>query len=195
MVRPAAVPQLTPPVGERDHVWGPTNAPTTLVEYGDYECPYCGAAQPVVKELQRRIGDRLRYVYRHFPLTAVHPHAEHAAEGAESAGGQGKFWAMHDLLFDHQDALEDADLLEYATQIGLSEARFARDMIEHRYASKVREDFLSGARSGVNGTPTFFVNGLRHNGTYALPALLAAIEEASEAAEARVGRSFPYSPR
>jgi protein-disulfide isomerase len=177
------LPQLTPPVGDRDHIWGPADAPVTLVEYGDYECPYCGAAHPVVKELERMIGDRMRFVFRHFPLTAVHPHAEHAAEGAECAGAQGKFWEMHDVLFEHQYALDDAHLVAYAGLIGLSESRFTRDMVEHRYAPKVREDFLSGARSGVNGTPSFFINGVRHDGGYDLPTLLAAIEDASQAVE------------
>jgi protein-disulfide isomerase len=185
MARAADIPQLTPPVGERDHIWGPVNAPVTMVEYGDYECPYCGAAHPIVKELQRMVGDRMRYVYRHFPLAAVHPHAEHAAEAAECAGAEGKFWEMHDALFEHQDALEDEDLAAYAAMIGLSEIRFARDLTQHKYAPKVREDFLSGARSGVNGTPTFFINGFRHNGKYDLNTLLAVVENAAELVTAR----------
>src|SRR5919199_5615233 len=111
--------QLPLPVAERDHIQGPSTAPVTLVEYGDYECPYCGAAHPIVKEVQRRLGDRLRFVFRHFPLTNVHPHAQHAAEAAEAAGAQGKFWAMHDTLFEHQRALDDAHLEEHAAALGL----------------------------------------------------------------------------
>jgi protein-disulfide isomerase len=169
---------LTMPVGPRDHRQGPETAPVTLVEYGDYECPYCGMAHPIVKEIQRRLGDQLCFVFRHFPLTQVHPHAEHAAEAAEAAAGQGKFWQMHDTLFEHQQALDDAHLLQYAVALGLDTDRFVREMTEHVYANRVREDFLSGVRSGVNGTPTFFINGVRHDGSYDLETLLAAIEDA-----------------
>src|SRR5262245_66363104 len=112
-------PHLTPPVGERDHVQGPAEAPVTLVEYGDFECPYCGEAYPVVKALQQTLGERLRFVFRNFPLTQIHPHAEHAAEGAEAAEAQGQFWTMHDVLFEHQDALDDEDLAEYASGLEL----------------------------------------------------------------------------
>ena len=178
--------QLTPPVSDRDHVIGPPTAPITLVEYGDYECPYCGMAHPVVKELRRRLGNQLRFAFRHFPLSRVHAHAERAAEAAEAAAAQGpnKFWQMHDMLYEHQDALEDEDLLVYAAQIGLDLGWFAADLESGRHARKVREDFLSGIRSGVNGTPTFFINGIRHNGSYDLASLMAAINEAAM----RVGR-------
>jgi protein-disulfide isomerase len=172
---------LTVPVGERDHAQGPADAPVTLVEYGDYECPYCGQAYPIVKELQRRLGGRLRFVFRNFPLNNAHPHAEHAAEAAEAAGGQGedKFWAMHDRLYEHQRALDDAHLEQHAQAVGLDVERFDREMEEGRYRARVREDFTSGVRSGVNGTPTFFINSARHDDSYALDVLLAAIEQAA----------------
>jgi protein-disulfide isomerase len=171
--------QLTPPVSERDHSQGPDSAPVTLVEYGDYECPYCGAAYPIVKEIQRRLGDRLRFVFRNFPITTIHRHAQHAAEAAEAAGAQGKFWAMHDYLYEHQDALGDAELVQYAAAIGLDLDRFRRDMESQAPADRVRADFMSGVRSGVNGTPTFFIDGRRHDGSFELRPLLAAIESAS----------------
>jgi protein-disulfide isomerase len=170
--------QLKPPVGANDHVQGPAKAPVTIVEYGDYECPYCGQAYPITKALQERLGDQLRFVFRNFPLAEAHPHAEHAAEAAEAAAAQGKFWEMHDLLYENQDALEDEDLARYAQTLNLDVPRFVKDMEEHRYADRVREDFRSGARSGVNGTPTFFINGVRHNGPFDLESLMATIEEA-----------------
>jgi protein-disulfide isomerase len=172
-----SAPTLFPPVGERDHVIGPANAPVTLVEYGDYECPYCGAAHPIVKEVRRRMGNAMRFAFRHFPLTRVHPHAERAAEAAEAAGAQGKskFWQMHDMLYEHQDALDDEYLEIYAATIGLDVERFARELLSGVHAPRVREDFLSGVRSGVNGTPTFFINGRRHEGSYDLETLLLAI--------------------
>jgi protein-disulfide isomerase len=176
---PAATARLKPPVGANDHVEGPAKAPVTLVEYGDYECPYCGQAYPVVKALQERLGKQLRFVFRNFPLSEAHPHAEHAAEAAEAAAAQGKFWEMHDHLYENQDALDDEDLVGYAKALGLDVPRFVREMEEHRYAERVREDFRSGVRSGVNGTPTFFINGARHDGPFDLGSLLAAIEEAA----------------
>jgi protein-disulfide isomerase len=178
---PAAVDAtLTPPVSERDHVIGPAVAPVTLVEYGDYECPFCGAAQPVVHEILRRLSSELRFAFRHFPLTRTHLHAEHAAEAAEAAGAQGpeKFWQMHELLFANQHALEDADLLVYAETIGLDLDRFVREVQMGVHAKRVREDFLSGVQSGVNGTPTFFINGRRHDAGNDLATLLAAIAAA-----------------
>ena len=154
-------------------------APVTLVQYGDYECPYCGAAYPIVKEIQQRLGDRLRFVFRNFPITTAHPHAELAAEAAEAAGAQGKFWEMHDALFEHQRALDDGHLEGYAGAVGLDVERFDREMEDRVYAGRVREDFMSGVRSGVNGTPTFFINGRRHDDSYDLETLLAAIEAAA----------------
>jgi len=169
--------QLTPPVSKRDHTVGPASAAITLVEYGDYECPHCGAAHPTVKEIRRRLGNGLRFAFRHFPLSRIHPHAERAAEAAEAAAAQGKFWQMHDQLFEHQDALDDEYLLAYAAAIGLDVDEFAREMALGVHAPRVREDFLSGVRSGVNGTPTFFINGHRHDGSYDVQTLLAAIAD------------------
>jgi protein-disulfide isomerase len=174
--------ELKPPVGEGDHVQGPASAPVTLVEYGDYECPYCGAAYPIVKEIQQRLGDRLRFVFRNFPITTAHPHAEHAAEAAEAAGAQGKFWEMHDYLYEHQRALMDRKLDEYAAAVGLDVERWVADMETQAFAERVRADFMSGVRSGVNGTPTFYINGVRHNGSFDLESLMAAIEAAMPAA-------------
>jgi protein-disulfide isomerase len=168
---------LTVPVSARDHVRGTKNAPVTLVEYGDYECPYCGQAHYIVQQLEGMLADSMRFVFRNFPLTTVHPHAEVAAEAAEAAGGQRKFWPMHDVLFENQEALEIDDLLQYATQLELDVPRFARDLEEHRYADRVREDFLGGVRSGVNGTPTFFINGFRHDGSFDLQSLLDTINQ------------------
>jgi len=187
-VTPMAGSRLTLPVSERDHIKGSSAAQVTLVEYGDYECPHCGLAYPIVKELQQRLGAKLRFVFRNFPLTTVHPHAESAAESAEAAGAQGKFWEMHDQLFENQEALEDEDLVGYGGLIGLDSSRFIRDLTEHRYEERVREDFLSGVRSGVNGTPSFFLNGIRHDGSYELDSLLAAIERI-----ARAPRSADYA--
>jgi protein-disulfide isomerase len=171
-----APPQLTVPVSDRDHVAGPETAPVTIVEYGDYECPYCGAAHPIVKAMQLALGANLRFAYRHFPLSQIHPHSYQAAEAAEAAGAQGRYWEMHDTLFEHQDRLSTQDLVAYAGALGLQLERFAADMAEHRHAPKIKEDFLSGVRSGVNGTPTFFVNGTRHDGAYDLESMLEAVQ-------------------
>jgi protein-disulfide isomerase len=174
-----AVAKLTRPVSEQyDHIRGPVNAPVQLVEYGDYECPHCGQAYYIVKELERLLANRLCFVFRNFPLISIHPHAEHVAEAAEAAGAQGEFWGMHDCLFEHQDALDDIHLIRYAAMLGLDVPRFSRELSEHRYAARVREDFLNGMRSGVNATPTFFINGVRHDGSYDLGVLLDAIEDA-----------------
>lgn len=172
------VAKLTLPVGERDHIQGPAAAPITLVEYGDYECPYCGQAYPIVKELQEQLGDRLRFVFRNFPLSTMHPHAELAAEAAETAGAHGKFWEMHDMLYEKQEALDDEDLVQYAGALGLDPSRFTNELAKHTHAARVREDFMSGARSGVNGTPTFFINGVRHDDSFELATLLKAMEAA-----------------
>jgi protein-disulfide isomerase len=168
---------LVVPVNAQDHIRGAKNAPVTLVEYGDYECPHCGQAHYIVQQLEGMLEDSMRFVFRNFPLTTVHPHAELAAEAAEAAGGQRKFWPMHDVLFENQEALEIDDLLQYATQLELDVPRFARDLEEHRYADRVREDFLGGVRSGVNGTPTFFINGFRHDGSFDLESLLDAVNQ------------------
>ena len=171
---------LTVPVSDRDHGAGPDTAPITLVEYGDYECPHCGAAYPMVKELQRVLGDRLRFVFRNFPLTQIHPHAEHAAESAEAAGAQDRFWEMHDWLFEHQRHLADPQLVRAAESLGLDTARFQRELEDAAHQARVREDFMSGVRSGVNGTPTFFINGRRHDGSWDSAPLLAALEAADQ---------------
>jgi protein-disulfide isomerase len=159
--------ELTPPVSAQDHASGPDDAPVTLVEYGDFECPYCGMAHPIVQAAQRDLGTQLRFVFRHFPLAEAHPHARLAAQAAEAAGVQGRFWEMHDMLFEHQNALDVADLVGYAESLGLDSAQFARDLESGTYAKKARDDFRSGVRSGVNGTPTFFVNGTRYDGSWA----------------------------
>ncbi len=155
---------LVLPVGPRDHIQGPANAPVTLVEYGDFECPHCGRAYPMVKGILRSMGEDLRFVYRHFPLTRMHLHAEHAAEMAEAAAQQGKLWPMHDLLFENQDTLEDVDLVGYAEILGIDPDWAAAALADGRFEPRVREDFSSGVRSGVNGTPTFFINGQRYDG-------------------------------
>jgi protein-disulfide isomerase len=179
--------QLTPPVSERDHATGPEEAPVTLVEYGDYECPYCGMAYVVVKSAQRGLGEQLRFVFRNFPLAEAHPHARLAAEAAEAAAAQGKFWQMHDVLFEHQDALEAEDLIGYAKSLGLDMAQFARDLKDPKTTKRVRDDFRSGVRSGVNGTPTFFINGSRYEGSWAnekdfIQALLEAAQQSGRGA-------------
>ena len=172
--------QLAVPVGERDHVRGPASAEVTLVEYGDFECPYTRRARPVARRLGREFGDRLLFVFRNFPLTRIHPHAQAAAEAAEAASAQGRHWQMHDLLFDNQWHLEDEDLKRYAQRLGLDLERFDRELTEHAHARRVREDLRGGLESGVRGTPTFFVNGLRHDGPNDLATLWAAVEEAAQ---------------
>jgi len=173
---------LSVPVDDdRDHIQGPADARVTLVEYGDYQCPFCGAAYPIVKELQARLRDSLRLVFRNFPITTSHPRAEQAAEAAEAAAAQGRFWEMHDLLYENRKRLRDEDLHAYAEQLGLDVDRFDQELADHVHAPRVREDFISGVRSGVNGTPTFYVNGARHDDSYELETLLAALERAARA--------------
>jgi Na+/H+ antiporter NhaA len=162
---------------ERDHFRGPIDAPVTVVEYGDFECPYCGRAEPVVRELLQEFGD-VRYVWRHLPLSDVHPNAHLAAEAAEAAANQGAFWEMHDLLFKHQDALSPRDLISYAQELGLDVERFTDDLGEHTGAARVAEDIDSADLSGVSGTPTFFINGRRHYGAYDIAALSTAVRAA-----------------
>ena len=177
--------RLTPPLSDRDHVLGPADAPVTLVEYGDYECPYCGMAHPIVASILRQMGDTLQFAYRHFPLTRLHPHAEHAAEMAEAAGDRGKFWPMHNLLFQNQHALEDEDLIAYAARLGIDPDWAAFALASHTFAERVREDFMSGVRSGVNGTPTVFINGIRHDGPWDEATLLEALQTAALTAARR----------
>jgi protein-disulfide isomerase len=156
--------KLIEPVSNRDHIRGPIGASLTLVEYADYECPWCGRAREFIGPVLDILRDNVRFVFRNFPLSEMHPHAEHAAEAAEAADSQGKFWEMHDRLFDNQEALEDEDLARYAVEIGLDADRVLRDIESGEYIGRIRRDFKSGARSGVNGTPTFFVNGRQYIG-------------------------------
>jgi protein-disulfide isomerase len=172
---------LKVPVGDKDHIQGDESAPCTLVEYGDYECPHCAAAHPMVQQLKRHFGERLRFVFRNFPLTQIHPDAQSAAETAEFAGNEGKFWEMHDLLFENQENLGDDLYEELAMQLGLDAAKLRQSLDDGTYANHVRADFTSGVRSGVNGTPTFFINGQRHNGPAAFEALVEKIEASIKA--------------
>ncbi len=174
---------LAVPVSERDHTRGPATAPVTLLECGDYECPYCGRAYPVVEAIRKQLGDRLRFVFRHFPLVQMHPHALHAAEAAEAAGAQGKFWPMHGTLFTHQQALDDHHLVKYAASLGLDVAAFRRALEEDAYAGQVREDVAGGLASGVAGTPTFFVNDVRYEGSWDYDTFLAVLVSVAEASD------------
>jgi protein-disulfide isomerase len=166
---------LTVPDSKRDHVRGSATAPTSMLEYGDYECPFCAEVQPIVIEIQDRLAEDLCFAFRHFPLTNMHPHSEHAAEAAEAAGAQGSFWDMHETLFQNQQALEDEDLVQYASSLGLDVGRLIREVESGAHAPRVRDDFKSGVRAGVNGTPTFFINGQRYDGTRGLEEILAAL--------------------
>jgi protein-disulfide isomerase len=177
MTRDNDRPSLSAPLSAYDHAQGSGgDAVVTLVEYGDYQCPHCGRAYPIVKEVQRQLGAQLRFVFRNFPLNQIHPNAQHAAEAAEAAGVQGRFWEMHDMLFENQHALLDGNLQDYATAIGLDRERFDSDLAGHVHAARVRKDFLSGVKSGVNGTPTFFINGLRYDESWDVRSLVSALE-------------------
>jgi protein-disulfide isomerase len=171
----------TLPIPGRDHIQGPVDAPIQLVEYGDYECPYCGQAYPVVKAIQERLGNRLCFAFRNFPLTNMHPHAEGAAEAAEAAGEQARFWEMHDLLYENQEALEVEDLAKYAADLGLDARRLIGEVEAEAHLSRIREDFHSGVRNGVNGTPTFFINGVRYDGPTDPESMLAYLVRPAEA--------------
>jgi protein-disulfide isomerase len=168
---------LTPPVSEHDHIQGRADAPLTLVEYGDYQCPYCGAAYPVIKRLQKAFGKKLRFVFRNFPLTQAHPYALVAAEAAEAAGLQGKFWEMHDHIYENQDDLEPDALPSWAQQLGLDLEEFGKAIKQGEINKRIKEDRSSGIRSGVNGTPCFFINGTRYDDTADYEPLRAALEE------------------
>jgi protein-disulfide isomerase len=148
----------------------------TLLEYADFECPFCGRAFRELKNVESAVGDHVRFAFRHFPLSQLHPHAMLASEAAEAAGAQGKFWQMHDELFRNQHNLGPPALLTYAANLELDTEQFAEDLQQHRYLPKVRREFIEGVRSGVNGTPSFFLNGVRWNGSYTAEALLAGIE-------------------
>ena len=172
--------KLTLPVSEsRDHIQGPVNAPITLVEYGDYECPYCGQAYMIIKEIQERLGSKLCFVFRNFPLTKVRPHAYKAAIAAETAAAQGKFWDMYDYLFKHGQVVTDDNLRQSAAKLGLNVARFDREFLDRTYSSHVDEDIQSGKSSGVKSTPTFFINGDRYNNSWDMDTLLSALDEES----------------
>nr|WP_233562953.1 Na+/H+ antiporter NhaA [Micromonospora musae] len=183
---------LIPEVDEKyDHVRGPADASVTLVQYGDFECPYCGKAEPVIRQLLGHAD--LRFVWRHLPLSDVHPQAQLAAEAAEAAAAQGSFWQMHDLLLDHQEKLNIPDLIKYAGDLGLDQNRFHDDLISHAHAARIDSDIDSADNSGVSGTPTFFINGRRHYGAYDINTLTAAIRMAR--ARARLGREAPATIR
>lgn len=162
-----------------DHILGNANARVTLVEYGDYECPHCAKAQPVVEAMRAAMGDDLRVVFRNFPLSQIHPHATRAAEAVEAAGVQGKFWQMHDAVFAHQsEGLADAHLLALAEEVGADKAAVESALHEKTFAAHVQDDFAGGVRSGVNGTPTFFINGARYDGSWDEETLLEALRAA-----------------
>ena len=172
---------LAAPVGERDHIRGTATAPITLLEYGDFECPYCRALAPIVDALRQRLGNHLRFVFRHFPMASSHPHAFRAAQAAEAAAAQGKFWEMHDLLFTRQQALADEHLHAYAAALGLDVDRFRRELQDDVYAERVREDMRSGQASGAAGTPTIYLDGVRFDTSVGLQELLTAIRRAHPA--------------
>jgi protein-disulfide isomerase len=165
-------------VSDRDHVQGALDAPVTLVEYGDFECPYCGAAYATVKSVVRELGAKLRFVFRNFPLSEMHPHAALAAEAAEAAGVQGGFWKMHDLLFENQEDLSGHALVRYANRAVQDPSRWALDVHRHAFVARVQDDLTSGVESGVQGTPTFYINGWRHDGPFDASSLLSALEQA-----------------
>jgi protein-disulfide isomerase len=178
--------QLTLPVGVRDHALGDERAPVTLVEYGDFECPQCMQAFPIVQRIREAFSERLRFVYRHFPLTNVHLHAQRAAEASEWAAGKSAFWQMHDGLYTNAGRLADADVLALATRLGLGAASLHDAWAAHSFISRVKEDFLSGIRSGVAGTPTFFINGARHEEAWDFETLSRTIEQAEAVPSAAV---------
>lgn len=171
---------LKNPVNEGDHIQGDKNAPITLVEYGDYQCPYCRLAYPVLRRVQKHYGKRLRFVFRNFPLIEIHSHALAAAMTAEFAAGNNKFWEMHDMLYENQEALEMPDLLSYVEALGLSEADFHRAIENATFGNKIENDFQGGVRSGVDGTPCIFINGHRYNGPAEYEALVSAIDQSGE---------------
>jgi protein-disulfide isomerase len=173
----AHAPRLAVPVTELDHIRGPLDAALTLVEYGDFECPHCGAAYPVIEDVRMKMGQSLRFVYRHFPLPQVHPHAVQAAEAAEAAGAQRRFWPMHDMLFENQQALDRGSLLLYATRLQLDVQAFTRDLVTHAHKPSVERDFMGGVRSGVNGTPTLFINGARYDGPRDVPSMVRVLNQ------------------
>ena len=169
--------RLQPTVGAHDHVRGPRSAAISLVEYGDFECPYCRAAVEIVNGLLQALGDQLSFTFRHFPMREVHPHAQHAAEVAEAAAARGHFWEMHDRLFAGQNALDDLSLVGYARELDLDPEAVAQELAEHTFAARVEEQRKSGVASGVTSTPTFFIDGVRYDGSVSLPKMLSAIRQ------------------
>lgn len=167
--------RLSVPPSQRDHIQGALNDPIVLVEYGDYQCPDCGEVHRMIKAIQQQLGNHLCFIFRHFPQTQIHPQAQKAAEATEAATAQGQFWQMHDTLFEHQQALDNGYLVEYANNLGLDIPQFLQAMWRHVYADRVNEDIESGLRSGVTTTPTLFINGIRYNDAWNVESLLAAI--------------------
>jgi protein-disulfide isomerase len=170
-------PSLAVPVNAQDHIQGLESAPVTLVEYGDYECPHCGLAYPVIKAVQKKLGPKLRFVFRNFPLTSMHPYAELAAEAAEAAGAQGKFWEMHDAIYENQESLEEEMIEDLAKKLKLDINRFNSDIKARKFKEHVKKDFLGGAKSGVNGTPSLFINGERFDESLDEESLIAFIRQ------------------
>jgi formate-nitrite transporter family protein len=171
--------RLSAPVSERDHALGPADARVTLVEYGDYECPHCGALHPLIHDARKAFGGNLRFVFRHFPLRSSHPHALAAAKAAEAAGEQGKFWEMHDHLYRHQTELKGEDLLRHARTLGLDLARFERELDARPHEVRIREDLASAAKSDAAGTPSLFINGELYQGDLSRGELFAALARAA----------------
>lgn len=169
--------RLTPPVNKNDHIQGLPNAPIVMVEYGDYQCPHCGAAHPVVKRIQKKLGSNMAFVFRNFPLSNIHPLAKPAAKAAEAAGRQNKFWQMHDMIYEHQLQLSGPAILKFAEDLGLNSVQLKNDLADNSLLVKIESDFESGIRSGVNGTPSFFINDYKHNGGYDFDSLYRALEQ------------------
>jgi protein-disulfide isomerase len=172
---------LKVPVSPDEHIQGAENAAVTLVEYGDYQCPFCGSAYPIVKKLQKKFGDQLRFIFRNFPLAQIHPFAEPAAETAEYAGAKGQFWEMHDRLYENQSRLDGPLFFELAQVLGLPGDGLREALEKHEFLPRIRQDFMGGVKSGVNGTPSFFINGLRHEGGFGY-------EDLEEAIKSQLGR-------
>jgi formate-nitrite transporter family protein len=170
---------LTEPVTEQDHALGPADAPITIVEYGDYECPTCLNAVPIIQKVRENLGDQVRFIFRHYPQSSIHPHASAAAEAAEAAADQGKFWEMHEALFKHQKELETIDLSHLALTLGLEIYKFETSREREKHRRRIDTDFASGQRSGVNKTPTFFINGCRYDGPMDADGLLAAARDSA----------------